>query len=219
MLFLDKLGKKPQAPKQPISADEVKEFSAKGMSDRDIIKTFKDRGYDYDEIEKAMLQAVKEGVSTEEPADMPMAPPPEQQPEYSYPEQEQFAPPDLASDQPPDLKEEQFSPELIVEELVEGVVEEKWKKFEEHLDSVGKEIETMQISLKQMQQKVDQIKPAGDTTELQAKVLEVSEKVEDMDARIGGLEKAFRQFLPQLTRNIESLSNIIHEMKSKQNVY
>ena len=41
-------------------------------------------------------------------------------------------------------------------------------------------------------------------------------KLDDLEARIGGLEKAFRQFLPSLTENIEALSKMIHEMKAKQ---
>ena len=213
MLFLDKLGKKKQESLPPISIDELKEMSARGMSDRDIIKTYKGRGYDYDEIEKVMLQAVKEGASTEEaPSPPPM---PEQPEEAMYPQQEEFAPPELAQGHT-ELKEDEFSPELIVEELVEGVVEEKWKKFEESVSNVKEDMESMRVSMKQMQQKVDQIKPSGDTAELESKVLEFSERLDDLDARIGGLEKAFRQFLPSLTRNIESLSNIIHEMKTKQ---
>jgi len=37
-----------------------------------------------------------------------------------------------------------------------------------------------------------------------------------LEIRISGLEKAFRQFLPSLTRNIESLSDMVHEVKEKK---
>jgi len=235
MSLLDKLKSKPKSPKQPISLDEVREMSARGISDKDIIKTFKTRGYSYDDIEKIMLQAVKEGVSAEDPIQATPEPiqnplPPEkpqndQEMTGMYPNQEKFTPPPEPIQQEQVLDDsiqddqymhEDVSPEIIVEELVEGVVEEKWKKFDKGLSNVEKDLENMKVANKQMQQKVGALKPAEDTTELVIKLNELSERVEDFEARVGGLEKAFRQFLPSLTTNIENLSSIIHEMKAKK---
>ena len=57
---------------------------------------------------------------------------------------------------------------------------------------------------------------AAPSKEEEQKFVDISSRVEDMEARVGGLEKAFKQFLPSLTRNIESLSAMIHEMRSRQ---
>ena len=51
--------------KGDVPINEISEMTRKGMSDKDIIKNLKGRGYSYNDIEKAMLSAVKTGVSDE----------------------------------------------------------------------------------------------------------------------------------------------------------
>ncbi len=192
------LFKKKEPKGLPIN--EVQELSARGASDKDIIKRLKSEGYSYDSIEKSMLQAVKEGVNQ----------PAEEQPPV---EQAQALEPDF-QETPAEMNlaeaEETISPEIIVEELVEGVVEEKWQKLESRLETMEGEISKVYARLKQTEQR-SSVVPMKDE-----RVDEYSERIEDLEARIGGLEKAFKQFLPALTRNIESLSGMIHEMKQRQ---
>ncbi|MBI2971376.1 MAG: hypothetical protein HYY37_03105 [Candidatus Aenigmarchaeota archaeon] len=207
MLFFKKKSKEARPP--PV--EEIQRLSARGMSDKDIIKSLKSEGYSYDEIEQAMMQAVKEGVE-------PSAERPAAAIEQVYPSQAESQPtsdliPELtaSSMQEPMPEIEGMAPEAIVEELVEGVVEEKWQRFEERIKSVEIEI----ASLKQraaVPQLAGQEAAAVDNTKAEA----LQDKLDDLEARIGGLEKAFKQFLPSLTRNIESLSRIIHEMKTRQ---
>ena len=215
MLFFKK---KPKEAK-PLPVEDVQRMSARGMSDKDIIKSLKTQGYSYEEIEQAMLQAVKEGVARPEQTAVEKLQPPAQPQQ-----QEQQAPLDFNSFNPPQeqpkpaeqnlpdiLPEESIEPEAIVEELVEGVVEEKWQKFEARL----KEYESQLADLKQRVEETG-ASGAGHVPSDDGKFEELAGKLEDIEARVGGLEKAFKQFLPSLTRNIESLSRIIHEMKARQ---
>jgi prefoldin subunit 5 len=211
MSILDKLRSNQNESKKPISVEEIREMSARGLSDKDIIKTYKSRGYNYDEIEGAMLQAVKEGVGSDYSKQSQ-----QESMENMYPQQEEFMPPVLDQQNSQVLPEEEVNPEVIVEELVEGVVEEKWKKFAQGIERTQKELDLMKTNLKQMHNKMDQMKQPKDTSEIEAQLNEISERLEEFEARVGGLEKAFRQFLPSLTKNIENLSNIIHEMNKKQ---
>ena len=66
--------------------------------------------------------------------------------------------------------------------------------------------------------KISEKEPTGSVTETghSEDIQSLYAKVEDLEARVGGLEKAFKQFLPTLTRNIESLSAMIHEMKRER---
>ena len=48
-----------------VPVEEVQKMTRKGMSDKDIIKHLKSKGYSYESIESAMLRAVKDGVGDE----------------------------------------------------------------------------------------------------------------------------------------------------------
>ena len=190
------LFKKKEPRELPIN--EIQELSSKGASDKEIIKKLKSEGYSYDTIERSMLQAVKDGVDKPEPVQ-------EQAPADVF-QEEQGMPGELSLAE----LEETVSPEIVVEELVEGVVEEKWQKAESRLEGMESEISKIYARLKQAEQRPVNA-PVRDE-----RIDDYSERLEDLEARIGGLEKAFKQFLPALTRNIESLSNMIHEMKQRQ---
>ncbi len=207
MLF----GKKNKEPKQ-LPMDEVKRMANRGMSDKEIIKELKGKGFDYKDIEKAMLQAVKEGVG-EEPS--------------TRQDNEAFSPPDIFGAPPeasygndlPTFEEETAQngdqSDVIIEELIEGVVEEKWEKFEDRIVRIEESLEHLNAQLRQYDAKIGQKSQELPAAEDEARIAEVANRLEDLDARVGGLEKAFKQFLPSLTRNIESLSHMIHEMKEK----
>lgn len=206
MLF----GKKKE---KELPLDEIRKMAGQGISDRDIIKELKSRGFSYDEIEKAMLQAVKEGVG-ESP--QTFAPP---GPVRSEPVQSEPAP--APEFELPSFEEEPASDEsseVVLEELVEGVIEEKWQKFEDRISGVEENFEHIKSEIKQFESRLAQEKSQSPTKELDLRISDLSQHLDDMDARIGGLEKAFKQFLPALTRNIESLSQIIHEIKDKHQV-
>jgi molecular chaperone GrpE (heat shock protein) len=206
-------GKKKEKAEKGIPLEDIRRMASRGMSDKDIIKELKGRGYSYGEIEKAMLAAVKEGVNEPSAPGMPTAdeffaqpPAPQQlQPAYELPtfEEEQ---PEVSSDQS----------EAIMEELIEGVIEDKWNKFQVKMEKLEDNFEKIKAELKQWQIKQEQQRRESPTRELESRISELSEQLEDIDARVGGLEKAFKQFLPALTRNVESLSQLIHELREKQ---
>jgi len=207
-----------------VPMERVRMLTQQGMSDKDVIRQLKSEGYSYDEIEKGMLNAVKDGVDQ---TSLPMM---QQQPQIRRPQPVTNLPTwDEVYEQPQSQEEqEQFafteeeptsdiSPELAIEELVEGVVNEKWEKLETRLDNTEKNLHRLMV----MTKKISEKEPTGSVTETghSEDIQSLYAKVEDLEARVGGLEKAFKQFLPSLTRNIEALSHMIHEMKDKQQIH
>lgn len=199
----------------PVPIEDIRRMSASGLSDKDIIKELKNQGYSYEEIERAMLQAVKAGVE-EEPKEKQL----ERVEPIGYEERpsgglEELYPGEASPELPfPEISLPEEGPEVIVEELVEGVVEEKWQKFDEMLKKMRDEFEKIKIEMRQLEEKIGEGRevPIKDETG----VTEFSNRLEDLEARIGGLEKAFRQFLPSLTTNIESLSEMVHSMRRRE---
>ena len=194
----------------PVPPKDIEKMISEGMGDKEIIKKLKSDGYSYENIETAMMQAVKSGVSDDKPNDI-FAEPTNTAPSQAAPLPDQTAQQIPNMDIMDEASVEEFSPEQIVEELVEGVVDSKWKKFDEKLERLNTEVNSLRDATRNT-------KPVenGDSKEYEDKVNKLSKQVEDISVRVGGLEKAFKQFLPSLTRNIQSLSGIIHEMKKKQ---
>ena len=214
-------GKKKKAN---VSVGEIRKMSSSGVSDRDIIKRLKKEGYSYDEIERAMLEAVKEGVGEEEkPAREPRRREEEvYEPPAEHEERARAEPPlfegleETAMEPLTDFSEELPKPEVVIEELVEGVVEDKWKKFDDKIDKFNREFDNVRGELKQFEQKLRAARENEDMKEVDIEVREINNRLDELDARIGGLEKAFKQILPSMTRNIENLSQMIHELKGEK---
>lgn len=187
-------------------------MTRKGMSDKDIIKTLKSKGYSYEAIEGAMLRAVKESVD-ETPRRIETEPPAAES-VFDFPMEQQFTP--QLEPQLMDIPEEGEAPEVMLEELIEGVVEEKWRKLDDQLAKINENFDKIRAEIRQFETRLEQTKRDSPVRELDSRLADVAEQLEDMEARVGGLEKAFKQFLPSLTRNIEALSQMIHEMKDRQ---
>lgn len=202
--------KKPKESKE-VPLEEVQTMTKKGMSDKDIIKQLKGKGYSYEAIESAMLKAVKEGVG-EEPKRIERF-------ETESPAAENvfdFLTEPLPQQQIAETEEDVEAPEVMLEELIEGIVEDKWRRFDDQLSKINDNFDKIRAELKQFETKLDQVKQSSPARELDSRMGEIVEQLEDMEARVGGLEKAFKQFLPSLTKNIESLSHMIHEMKENR---
>jgi len=193
-----------------IPVDEARRLSQSGLSDREIIKKLKAEGYSYSEIEKAMLRAVKEGVSSQPVEEVVPQPPQPQAPPQAFYSSEFPNTPEPLTESVPEVEE---PPETLIEEVIENIVNEKWEKFSsEKVREIEEEIQKAKEELEQIKKSISNKKPAEDYS---SRMQEISNEIEDLQSRVGALEKAFKQFLPTLMNNIENLSKLVDEMKKK----
>lgn len=218
-------GKKPEAAKGYAPVKEVEKMRMSGTSDRDIIKKLKTDGFSYSEIEKAMLQSLKQNVGSE-----PAASPAEEtwgeitskedtptlEDIYGKPEEPKG--PSVEELMAPGMQESDIGPEMAIEELVEGVVNEKWEVFEKELKKLKYDEEVLMRQIKQLESLTSTTGKDSKFIALERKFSDLETRLTDTEARISGLEKAFKQFLPSLTDNIRNLSGMIREMKGLQAV-
>ncbi len=218
-----------------IPVAEVQHLQSLGMEDKDIIKKLKEQGYGFSEIEKAMMHAVKGGV---EPISEPipiqneelpieqMAPTQDEQrytneaPEdnkdiFSQYNEETPTLGELEGDMGqmsvPGIEHDSISPDVAIEELVEGVVDEKWDDFTKKMERNDSILSEIRTELRILQNKLERLaqKPA-DTDEVSE---EINQKMEDLEVRITSVERAFKQMLPNLTRNIQELTLLAKQKK------
>jgi chaperonin cofactor prefoldin len=197
-----------------IPLKEIAALRERGLSDRDIIARLKEQGFSYDEIEKGILQSLKGAVGKSEEQ------PKSEKKEESMSIEDIYAGEEEESVTPPSVEEmtylgEEVSPELTIEELVEGVVNEKWEVFEKELKSLRDEQTQILREIKNLQSNIANISGEGKSSELIVRMDDLETKVTNIESRVNALEKAFKQFLPSLIENVRTLTSLVKEMKKE----
>lgn len=213
-------GKKENAAKGDVPSKKIENMRKAGLSDKDIIKKLKGEGFSYSQIEKALLHSLKHNVSDDvtdaEDEIWKDEPRRDEAPtlEDIYGKPDEPSGPSLDEIMSPGIDEEDFAPELAIEELVEGVVNEKWEIFESELKKIRAEQETFTRKIKQIENLAASTMKETKANALEKKFGELDDKIGEIEARINGVEKAFKQFLPSLTDNIRSLSRMVREVRT-----
>jgi len=135
-------------------------------------------------------------------------------PEFTFEEspQEIFEKPEMPS--PEEGGEE--APEITIEEIVEGIVTEKWQHFEEIVTQLKNADNEIRKEVAKLKEEVESIKNSMRKSEetLAGKLEEHGEHVATIEARISSIERVFKEFLPELTENIKLLKEVIEKRKS-----
>ncbi len=124
---------------------------------------------------------------------------PPQQPQ-AYPQQPQ------GPMQPPPQPDQSLSNEKIGE-IVEAVVQEKWKGVEADLAKTNEWKDEFNNKLSEMSQRIDDIKGSLESLQkaILGKVAEYDENLKGVGTEIRAMEKVFSKVLPTLTDSINKL--------------
>ncbi len=109
------------------------------------------------------------------------------------------------------------APEITLEEVIEGIVAERWEEFEERLANFEKRDLQLGQQIQDSRKKIDELekllKAKEDT--FSGKLDSFGDSVENIESRIGSIEKVFKQFLPELIENVKTMSQIVEKVKKK----
>lgn len=235
-------GKKEEAKKVYIPVDLVLRFCDQGLSEPEIIARLEQQGFPPEHIDKALRIALKEKVisgalptpmemtqeAPEAPSPipfgemetpigpspmgevtrrpMPMGYPPEKIVQPEQPQQEI------------ERSESQPATEITVEEIIEAIVEERWKDFENRLEEFEKRDFQLQNQIEELRKKLNSFEAILGEKEktLLNKLEEFGESVTGIEGRIGSIERVFKDFLPELTTNIKTMSDLVEKMKKEK---
>jgi hypothetical protein len=108
--------------------------------------------------------------------------------------------------------------EITVEELIEGIVTEKWKEFEERLMEFEKRDIQLQSEIDDIRKKFKEIDISLADREkgLTGKMDEFGGSMENIEGRIGSIEKVFKEVLPDLTENIKAMTDFVEKIKEEK---
>ncbi len=223
--------KKPQEMgRGEMPVNKVVSMSNQGLHENEVSTNLKQEGYSAPEIHGAMMTAVKEGVTQQKTQTIP-------QPEFQT--QEPSAEASSNYDFPVESPEPQPAPEwepsmpemgeipvalgsspgaTEIEEVVEAVVEEKWKQLEFRIDAIEKRFDSVNERLHDIDLQMRTIKESSHfaTGGIEGKIDQYRENIDQIDARIGSIEKAFKETLPSMIESVRSVNETLQKMGNKQ---
>ncbi len=189
-----------------IPIDRVKELSDKGFSEPEIIDVLRKEGFGAEEIDRALTQVLKIGV-TGQPDESEMPTMDELQPEQ--PQQYSDAP--QIPEQSLTYPQQGYGTEELVESIVHeqmGTVQQKFAEMNVRQASLERNISNLHHQLEIMTQNRSQTEQS-----MIAKLDSLKDTMEEMNARLSSLEKAFKDALPALIESVRALTDLVQRVK------
>lgn len=227
-----------------VPVDRVRDLATRGFSEPDMIDTLRKEGYAADEIDRALTDALKMGVGgvappkTEGPSQaslpqlesfQPATAELPQMPETSLPQdfsQQQFSQ-DLQQltqhpaaqqqqswpQQPQQQQQQSYGAEEYIEYLVKermGDVDDKVKEFTIRYQELEKRMAAAYDQLNSLSQT-----RASEQQQILNKMEAWKDVLQDVDDRMSGLEKAFKDTLPPMIESVRALSDLVERLKGE----
>ena len=108
--------------------------------------------------------------------------------------------------------------DITIEELIEGIVHDRWNDFEERLIDFEKRDMQLENEIEDIRKSVRELKGSLSRREegIVTKLDEFGGSVDNIEGRIDSIEKVFKDFLPELTQNIKSMSDLVEKIKEER---
>ncbi len=167
------------------------------------------------QTENEPVSPMDEGYDDNQPQQQP--PPTQQQQKNPPPQQQQQLEPLSQEGE----EEAQSGPvDQRVEELIETIVAENFQRVTAEFENVYEELELLEDEVEDLDQRVHdlEIRDDEDQEQFVQKVDEMEDHIDQYQSRIGGLEKAFQQVLPNLVDNVRNLTTLVQEIKQEKGI-
>jgi len=114
--------------------------------------------------------------------------------------------------------ETQPATEITVEEIIEAIIAERWKDFEARLETFEKRDIQLHNEIEGLSKRIASFENVLQEREktMLSKMDEFGESMTGIEGRIGSIERVFKDFLPELTTNIRTMSDLVERMKKEK---
>jgi len=219
-LFGDK--KKPEESSSAVGrgftpTDRVKELSNKGFSEPEMIDVLRKEGFGADEIDRALTQVLKTGVTGE--AETPNLPTLSdiQQPAGQSMNQPIGQPLDQPSMSQIPERSMQYPESYGTEEMVESIVHERMGEVSQKFTELMTKQSELERYISNLHHQLSILSKGRSETEqsIIAKLDSYKDSLDDMNGKVSSLEKAFKDALPALIESVRSLTDLVSRMKKE----
>lgn len=194
-----------------LPTDRVKEMSSKGFSEPEMIDVLRKEGHSAEDIDRALTQTLKAGVSS------PYPPTTLQQPAQSQlPTLEQLQPqmPQMPESSLPEsyYSEQQQYP---TQEYVDIAVRERMADVDQRVSEFEIRYEELKGKMENLNQQMNTMLQTRTSEQQQiiSKLESFTNIMSDVEARMSSMEKAFKDTLPALIESVRALSDLVPRLK------
>lgn len=181
--------------------DRVIALRAQGLSNNQIVQQLQQQGLSAHAVFEALNMAdMKQSFG--QPMPPPNMPPPSNP--MGMAPQSMLQPPSSG----PQSNQE-------VEELIEAVIEEKWKELKRSVDKVVVWKDRTDEKLARLEQQVEDIRKEFDKLHqaVVGKIGDYDKNILEVGTQLQAMEKVFSKVLPAFTENVQELTRITEKMK------
>lgn len=213
-----------------VPVDRVREMTSKGFREVDVIDRLRREGYSPEEIDRALTQTLKQGVSEPMSGPAPTFPPRQQGAPGGFdmgpgglPTMEQLSSQMQAPAQPlqplPSMPETSLPQEYYesypTEEYIDYIVQEKMEDMENYINQFSTRYGEIERRIETIRDQIEEISRSrvDELQQMMAKMDEFKDALEEVGTRIGSMEKAFKDTLPALIESVRALSDLVQRMK------
>ncbi|MBS3052599.1 MAG: hypothetical protein J4428_04500 [Candidatus Aenigmarchaeota archaeon] len=210
-----------------VPVDKVKQLSSKGFAEPEIIDVLRKEGFSSTEIDRALTQALKLGLSGEDeqtglPTLKDLQAQSTQYDDFSLPyEPQQTQAQDFNQQimaQPQQFQQEYYPTENYgTEELVESIVQERMMELDEKLGEFREKYANLDRKISDLHNRLVILgKGKNEKDQMIVNKLDsLQDNLADMGAKISSLEKTFRDALPALIESVRSLTELVQRFKKE----
>jgi len=161
-----------------------------------------------------------QGQSTYQRRSMQQPQPPSQSARYYYPQQQE----QMEYEYPEGYQEQENDvytyPTEAIEEIVESVIQERWREFREEVGDVRLWRETFARDLERLERRIDRLDDAINKIQasLLDKVQEYGRGIRSLGADMKAVEAGLANILDPLRDNVKELGRVVSGVKERSNV-
>ncbi len=203
--------------KGSIPVERVRDLTGRGFSEVEVIDVLRKEGYSPEEIDNALTHALKFAATN---------PTQSQQPEYTksestLPTLEEIT--QKAPEQMPQIPETSLPQEYYqgyqqnypTEEYVDYVVQARMGEITQKITEFSVKAQGIERRIQEVSDRINEIMSLrnAEQTQILSKIETFKEGVSDIEIRMGGLEKAFKETLPALIESVRALTDLVQRFK------
>lgn len=205
--------------KGSIPVERVRDLTGRGFSEVEVIDVLRKEGYSPQEIDAALAQTLKFAAT---------APSQLQQQTIEYPKSEPALPtleeimpktqqqaPQIPETSLPQEYYQSYQQNYPTEEYVDYVVQARMGEINQKLTEFSVKAQEIERRIQEVSDRINEIMSLrnAEQTQILSKIETFKEGVGDIETRIGGLEKAFKETLPALIESVRALTDLVQRLK------
>lgn len=205
--------------KGSIPVERVRDLTGRGFSEVEVIDVLRKEGYSPEEIDNALTQSLKFAATTSaQPQQQPVEYP---RSEPTLPTLEELIP--RTQQQTPQIPETSLPQEYYqsvqqnypTEEYVDYVVQARMGEITQKITEFSVKSQEIERRIQEVSDRISEIMSLrnAEQTQILSKIETFKEGVGDIEIRIGGLEKAFKETLPALIESVRALTDLVQRFK------